>query len=288
MTTSRVQRYEAFASFYAQAGSLFGELANSDPRQDLLRHAYSFYVTPGGAMGGHDERRVDVFYGQRPFAGVTAPQPTPQGEFVLSKKLLPERGAQLRYLRADNGLVTCILEPAETESYRQREDGLLLGELLNPSRLRKQLPAHWRAFMSYMQCTCLEGEPTVLDRLRTFWLRSVKRLIVSQRAEGSRVCSAASTIGKYVLTIGLSGFVLFGLERFTADPGALQRKVLDISEKNGYLQGELSHYKDEIATQAERIDRLKQDVANNQAQLSLLRQQTHQPPPRKPSRSHTK
>jgi hypothetical protein len=151
MPTHRSDRYRAFQDFCAEADTVFKGLATQDPRHADLTKVYSFYVCPGGAMGGTDKRLLEIFYGSRPFDQVSQIQQSPNAPAHVSKQFLAESGARLRLVRADSGLVTCLLIPAVTEAYRAREDSILLEEFLEPAKLPGRAAAHWRALSSYMQ-----------------------------------------------------------------------------------------------------------------------------------------
>ncbi len=99
----RLQRYKDFQTFSDESKELFNGLAESDLRNEFFGGEYSLCITPGGAYGGRDKRRVEVFYGQRPFD-------------ADEKKLLSERGARLDYYLNDVGAVVCTLIPARTEN----------------------------------------------------------------------------------------------------------------------------------------------------------------------------
>lgn len=181
-----------------------------DSRHKSLERIYPFYVLPGGRAGGVDKRVFEVFYGQRPFEKVTE---LVQGKGPLPKiheRLLTERGATLLYERSDDGMVLCTLYPAASENYRPREDAIILAIIRDTHVLTGApiIERHWRVFMSYMQCTCLEGDPTIGDRLRVWWLLSTRRLIVDNKTEIAKVWTVCSHILMFSVSVGLSGFLL--------------------------------------------------------------------------------
>lgn len=261
---SRKERYEEFQHFANGAEALFNGLLASDSRAKDLSNFYSFYAKKGGAMGGVDKRVVEVFFGNRAIDHVETFESL-DGEFPQRQsKLVSERGASLRYERTDTGTVICTLFPAETKSSRQREDSILLEWIANPRYLhsKRKVGAHWRSLISYMQCTSVDGEPTMLDKWRVGYLRFTRRLIVDGRAETTHIVAALESIFRYALTIGLSGFLLtlinvFGgykeAEKQQAEHLSLTR---DLSDARGYIKAQ----SERIVSLEQRVDTLQQDT----------------------------
>jgi hypothetical protein len=193
-----------------ESKAIFQNIAAQDLRHDSLMRFYAFHVLPGGRDGGHDKRTFEVFYGNRPFERVR--------ELVQENGKIPQfrdrhlnaHGATLLYERSDDGIVLCTLYPACSENYRRREDAIILDVIRGTHVLTGApiLKRHWRAFMSYMQCTSLDGEPTIGDHLRIWWLLSTCRIIIGDKAEGAKVWTVAGRILTFSATIGLSGFLL--------------------------------------------------------------------------------
>lgn len=213
MTTQphrRLSRRFDFDFFAKGASSAFKGIADKDPRHGPLVRTYAFYALPGGRDGGHDKRVVEIFYGQRPFESVQEVVRREHSLPALRHRLLTERGATLLYERGDNGVVLCTLYPACSENYRRREEAIVLAIIRGTHVLTgtPTLERHWRAFMSYMQYTSLEGEPTVLDRCRVWWLLGTRVLIVDTKSEVARVWTWLGRIAFYSVTVGLSGSLL--------------------------------------------------------------------------------
>lgn len=199
-----------FDLFARDAREVFRGIAARDARHGALEQTYSFYVVPGGRTGGHDWRVVEIFYGQRPFERVKEMVQQERAFPALRDRLLSESGATLLYQRGDNGTVLCTLHPAYSENYRRREEAIVLA-VIRDTHLLTGVPAlerHWRAFMSYMQYTALDGEPSTADRLRVWWLLWTRRLVINKTAEVPRVWVAAGRLAFFSATVGLSGFLL--------------------------------------------------------------------------------
>lgn len=216
----RIDRYSDFETFISLAERWFQEFGAADSRHEHFDRTYSFYVRVGGRYGGVDKRIVEVFYGNRPVDSATevvgkkpdgTELPVPQ----IRKRLITERGAALLYQRSERGYVTCTLIPASSESYRRREDLIILKLDLDPRLLTgKPTPyGHWQDLISYSEVSSVDGHPAVRDRLRVWWLLFTRRIVVKNEAPPRQVALAGLWILKWVVTVGLSGALLFGLTR---------------------------------------------------------------------------
>lgn len=125
----------------------------------------------------------------------------------MKDRLLAESGARLVYQRVDNGPVACALEPAKSEGFSTSEDAILL-ERVGRSRVLRGagLPdRHWWAFMSYMECTSLEGELSLGDRLRVWWLLATRTLVVDGVERTALYLRVLAQVATFSATVGLPG-----------------------------------------------------------------------------------
>ena len=70
------------------------------------------------------------------------------------------------------------------------------------------LNEHWHKFMSYMQCTSLEGKPTIEDRLRVWWLLFTKPQTVDGKTTTPKIRIVTVRLLQFAATVGLSGFLV--------------------------------------------------------------------------------
>jgi hypothetical protein len=202
--TDRAKRYAAFDKFYKGAKELFKTYADSTPECKHLGDLYSLCICPGGRHGGLNKREVEIFYGNRPFDSVT----TIGKNLEPTEKLETAHGATLSYQRTDDGQVLCCLYPAVSENFRPPEDFILLGIVKNPATLERESKRHWKTFLAYMQVTCLDGKPSIFQRIRVFCIRNFKERVVNGTVQRRKASEVTGEIVKYAATVGLSGFII--------------------------------------------------------------------------------
>jgi hypothetical protein len=277
---TRIEKYAEFEKFWNAAKEIFNALKDEDPRANRYSKMFSFYSVPGGAMGGTDQTLVEVFFGQRPLYQTKTLEPNAQGLPERRTNTQTERGAYLRYQRTDAGRVICTLHPAITKNLGidlvPREDFIVLDVISNPSSLfaKALQKSHWRAFISYMECTNVDGEPNVLDKIRVSYLRFIKTLGMDQRLQEKRIWAASGAIVRFALTVGLSGFLLTLIAYFGSS-----RKAQEAETQHWATLRELAEAKVVIAAQGERVQSLEAQLQG--VQRSII-QMTNVPPLRPP------
>jgi len=206
----RQDAYREFDAFADEAENRFKEIMKNDEKAKELASCYSFYVVKGGAQGAVDKRIVEIFFGNRPFDNVAIVAQDTNGFPQKRNTFLTEQGACLRYERTDMGTVMVTLYPATTENLKQYEDFILYEYVKDPRRLRKNRynRVHWRAFISYMQCTSIDGKPSFSERARKSWIKVSRKLAVNGKVQQPKLVEGCLLIGRYVITVGLSGFLL--------------------------------------------------------------------------------
>lgn len=211
----RDQRNSNFRIFFHHAREDFSKIVKQDLRHANFERVYGFGIVPGGRDGGLDKRVVEVYYGNRPFESIT--EMTNKSitgvelDFpTVRRRLLTEQGAELSYQRTDSGIIICTLWPAKTEGFNRKEDAIILDWIANSNSITglPKLQYHWRSFMSYMQCTSLDGDPSISDRIRVCWLLFTKRIVVSGRMEERKFLTAFGSILYFSLSVGLGGFLI--------------------------------------------------------------------------------
>jgi len=257
----RQSRYKDFELFANEAKARFTNLRDADERANDFAEIYSFYAVKGGAMGGVDKRLVEVFFGNRPIDQIQTFELQGDQLPLQQHKTLIERGVVLHYQRTDAGTVVCTLFPANTMDLRQREDSIILDWIKNPKVLqsRRKIKTHWRAFISYMECTSVDGEPTVLDIIRVANLRFTRHLVIDGRIAKRKVVVAAEKILGYTLTVGLSGFLLL-LINMMLPSGETEKAKAEITT----VSRQLSEENEVIHAQKDNITSLKRGIDNIQ------------------------
>jgi hypothetical protein len=107
-----------------------------------------------------------------------------------------------------------------------------------------------------MEATCIDGLPNIKHKIRVFYLRNFKRYVVGSVEQSSKALNLVKDLSKYVLTIGLSGFLILLITMFKGNidsrrADAQRQEVLGVSRKA----------LDEISNISKRIERIDQKLA---------------------------
>lgn len=251
--SDRIKRIADFDAFREKAKELFDSFAQVDSSNKRLHDLFSLCICPGGRNGGHDKKSVEVFYGNRPIDVVTD-----TGE----ERLETAHGATLSYYRTDDGHALCRLYPAKSENQQPVEDLILLDYIKEPSSLEAKSASHWKMFISYMEATCIDGDPNVLQRLRIFYIKNFKQYIVGKVVQETRALRLSKEVLKYVLTIGLSGFLIliFTMIKGRLDDKQSESRYHEIKLISKEAVSQLSVISDQIKDTNRRLDELTEKL----------------------------
>jgi len=174
--------------------------------------------------GGANNRVVDVFWGSRPFETIT------QGRNWTA---LTEYGATLLYERDDSGFVIISIYPANTDNRKPIESSITLQIWLDPIKLKRKsfIKKNWDDLIAYMECTSLDGNPTLFQRLRISYLRTFKNLIIDNKWTPTRFSSYCKDILKFVLTVGLSGFIIYLVTLLNQSETNTEKELKEVNKK---------------------------------------------------------
>lgn len=245
----RQSRYAAFAQFYKESNALFKKYADN-PKSKRLDSLYSFYVSPGGRFGGINNKIVDIFYGNRPFNIVRTLNNT--------KKLERASGATLSYQLTDDGYVLCTISPAFSENLHRPEDFIILDRAKNPSRLIKKTRWHWRFFQAYMESTCLDGNPSMTQKLYMVYLSCFKKYVIDDTLQKRKSTKFFCDMTKYALTVGLSGFIILAVSWFKDSDNVNQA-----TERHQELLTTLSIISENVRSIADSVKELNESADKN-------------------------
>ena len=196
---------DAYRNFYKNAKDIFNKLQNSDSSSQVFKDRCMLNVCPGSRAGGNNPDIVDVFWGGQPVKRI---------DKVNGFEILAEEGVTLLFNLLPDGHVSITLYPAKTKVMRPIEDCILLHRyrkatwLLNERNQR----ALWRDFMAYSECTSLIGTPSICQRLRIFWLKYSRPVCIDGIQYPIRGLQHLRKIISFALTVGLSGFLLIGVQ----------------------------------------------------------------------------
>lgn len=207
--TPREKRKEDFKKFRENSEEIF-KTFNSAEKNTFFQDYYMLCVAPGGRNGGTDQDLFEVFYGSRLIGRKIQYD---ENNVLDNGKLVSvaERGVTLLYQQFDNGYYSVTLTPASTDNQKPTEELIFFKFSKRTSNLLKKrvLKRHWRYFISYMHLTSIDGAPNFWQRMRVFKLRYFHHIVIRQKVEPIRALSHLRKIFHYVLTVGLSGGLLF-------------------------------------------------------------------------------
>ena len=208
MARTRQERRNDFDEFYNSAEDTFIAFRDKDARAEKFERIYMLSVCPGSRAGGNNNRIVEVFWGSRPFETIT------QGN---SWKALTEYGATLLFERDDSGYVIISIYPAGTDNKKPIESSISLKLWIDPIKLKDKsfLKARWNDFMTYMECTSLDGNPNIWQRFKISYLRNFKHLVVDKKWQPTKFSEFSKDVLKWILTVGLSGVIIYFVTLFS-------------------------------------------------------------------------
>lgn len=238
-----IDKYKIFEEFKNTSKDKFNKFAECKFISKAMKDLHSFIVAPGSRNGGLDKRTVEVFFGFRPFDSKQYFQ-----NFEIETELEMEYGATLHYHQLDNGNVIVSLYPARTKSLKVIEESIILDYIKNPKYLLKDkhLLKHLKMLSAYMNKTALEGDPTVVDKIKVWYLKNFKEVIINKKIHNPKYKKVVFEMIKFVLTIGLSGFLIYIISIFTNPNAILNDRLMKV-----------------IANQNEIINQLNSQSKNN-------------------------
>lgn len=222
----RHARNKAFVDFHASAKTRFELLTPMVAHWPEYEDHYHAHFLPGGWDGGTDADRVDVIFGNR----IVDSSQAATGKGLVFRS---ERGSWLSYQRQLGGQVMIFLYAARLSIESHDPQPLLLDIVPNASHLSdKRLSRHLNDLVAFMAATILDDTRTLRQRARAAWLRWIKPS-VGEGADGvwgirpPRWVSTLRVVGHWVLTIGLSGTLLYCIQRFfPAEPESAKTVLL--------------------------------------------------------------
>jgi hypothetical protein len=227
MTRARLDRINDFEEFYKNALGVFTEFLNSDNRVKDFEEIYKLGIYPKNVVDESNIRNVEISWGFRKYERVIDVRNN-------KKKALIEQGATLFYERLDSGHIIILLYPAHSENRMQIESSITLKRRLDPKKLKnkKYLKNNWNDLIAYMESTSLDGNPSLFQRMRIFYLRTFKHLIIDNIAKPTRLSKYLKDTIKFVASVGLSGFIVYFITLCLQNENdKLIKKQIDITNK---------------------------------------------------------
>ena len=96
-----------------------------------------------------------------------------------------EQGCIMTFVLRGQGLVDIIIHPAldVTQKAYHKEDCIVVGRRIPPEKLlrKRYIKRYWKILFSYMEYTCLLGEPNLCDKIRYYWYVNHKGYVYKDR-----------------------------------------------------------------------------------------------------------
>lgn len=222
---TRINRIESFKQFADTVKNTFETLKKESPEHKVFDDMYMLTICPRGRNGGINEKLCEVFYGSSPYD-----QEVSIGDNLQVKyRNLFETGASLIFDLLDDGYVLVTLYLPYTERMKPLISGVILDSHINPQDLtNKKLKSYWNKLNLSMVMYSLSGTPTWIQRFRWFVWISFKQTISDRVLQEKAFCKWGKSLMEYVLTVGLSGFLIYIL---TILPSRNETKVESLLEK---------------------------------------------------------
>lgn len=250
----RNKRFDAFEKFYNQAKDIFEPYKTKGEREEYFQALYELCVCPGSRMGGRESRIVEFFWGNRLFdknEGLSQ-------DGRRSIHFESEAGATMFFFKNDDGYVSIQMYPAHTEHRSPIEDFIFWRMEVDPSRLldKRFQDCCWRAFMAYMEVTSIDGAPTFWQRIRVWYYRNFKHVVIDKKSVPLRFLGFFKKVGTWVLTVGFSGLVIFLLQLWLSPNPSEHQNIKDIRQSAIQTEAVIEDLKIELSYIKESQDSL--------------------------------
>ena len=251
MENKRLERLKLFENFQNENPNFFEEKKINDNKYKKFDDYYSLCICPKGRNGGISKRLFEVFYGRR----IYAIEEQIRSDFSTEKKQLTETGCTLSFGINDHGYVAVILYPGKTDYTSQIETCIFVENYIHPKKLSNKnfLNRQWKFFNSYMETTSIDGNPNLIDKARVFYLKNFKNKVIDAKYQEKTITSAILTSLKFILNIGLSGFLIYLL---TVLPNKKTTTKNENSSSLDSLKFEILKLQNEV-NHSKKIDSLK-------------------------------
>ncbi|MDR1729101.1 MAG: hypothetical protein LBR52_00345 [Prevotellaceae bacterium] len=232
MKENRFDRAKLFEEFQKNGKSIFEKFKADDKKHKRFDDYYSLCICPKGRNGGIDNRIFEVFYGGRIFDL----EKKIKADLRVEEKYVMEYGTTLSFNLNDHGYIAIILYPSGTERTKALETAIFVENHIHPDKLMDEafLKKQWNWLNSYMECTSIDGCPSLMEKIRYYYLKYCKNLVIDGKFQRRKIVTHSLQILKFAFTVGLSGFLIF---LFTIFPNRGENEeIKQIKETNTNLK----------------------------------------------------
>ncbi|MBP9993385.1 MAG: hypothetical protein KBT67_00370 [bacterium] len=205
VTIDRLNRYDQFNDFAVVAEGKFKALLAESPSAKRFDDIYMLHVWNDKQHPKNNVTYVNVGFGSRPLI-------VSHNNRGFTSTL--EDGARLCFYRMETGFVTVSLYPAKTDNRKPFEDCIIIEESIDPKELTKDsvLQELWKCLISYMECTSVDGNPSIWQKRNVKRLRYKRHTVVENVFQETKRSVFWNKVKMFVLTVGFSGVIVFGLQ----------------------------------------------------------------------------
>lgn len=206
---TRHKRYKLFHTFGENAETTFTNLCEKEERTCRYRDIYSLNICYGSRNGMDNSYVVEVFWGQRIY----------DNQSKRERRFIIEQGCTLFFQKQSSGLVNIFIIPGGPEDVERKTYGIAIFRSIEPKKLCSDsfLCKLWHIFVSFTECTSLDGMPTPCQKICKEYYSFCKRQLIEGEIVNSRFRVAFHSVTKWVVTIGLSGCLLSAINALSND-----------------------------------------------------------------------
>lgn len=200
------ERRSIFDQFRRTANQTFSEFAQNNRQISKYLDRHRLHIDPPLENDDDTGITVQVRFGNFPVFGYGTRQ---------SFKNIVEEGASLNYSLNDDGYVNVLLYPCGTDNIQRKEKLIILSKKLCPSKLqnKRTLKFHFQKLCRYMENTSVFGDPSLFERLSQWVFRISRPTVVGNLYQSRKIWTESYSIIKFVISVGLSGFLIFGIQK---------------------------------------------------------------------------
>jgi hypothetical protein len=225
------ERRSYFDQFRRSANQTFLEFANGNQKLEKYLYRHALHVDPPIGTDENTGIIVQVNFPMSSIFGYGSRQ---------SYTRIFEEGASLNYFLNDDGYASVLIHPCETNNIKRKEKLIMLEKKLCPSKLCKQriLKSHFRKLCLYVENTSVFGNPSVAEELSHWITRFTRPIVIDNLYQSRKIWTESYSIIKFVASVGLSGFLIFGIQKCT-ETNEVEKAAIMLREGSNQIENKI-------------------------------------------------